>query len=150
MEKIPTADSVLKVFHRIATVEGGYVPPVVEPEEKGEGKSNDRSGKKKKHGSNNGRRGAKVAKDPKTSEKKESKNSGNGDLRDGGSGPSPTRSMNRKVTFDNFMAATLYIHSDAFTHFDAYRGFTAAVQQGRLTSNFDETTNEFVVKKAEF
>ena len=31
MEKIPTADSVLKVFHRIATVDGGYVPPVVEP-----------------------------------------------------------------------------------------------------------------------
>ena len=149
MEKIPTADSVLKVFHRIATVEGGYVPPVVEPEEKARESRTTGPEKKKKHGSNNGRRGAKVAKDPKTLEKKESKNSENGDLRDGGSGPSPTRSMNRKVTFDNFMAATLYIHSDAFTHFDAYRGFTAAVQQGRLTSNFDETTNEFVVKKAE-
>ena len=47
------------------------------------------------------------------------------------------------------MAATLYIHSDAFTHFDAYRGFTAAIQQDHLTSNFDEATNEFVVKKAE-
>ena len=145
MEKIPTADSVLKVFHRIATIEGGYVPPVAEPEEKDEGKSKDRPGKKKKYGSNNGRRGTKVA---KKAEEKESKNSENGDSRDGASGASATRSTNRKVTFDNFMAATLYIHSDAFTHFDAYRGFTAAIQQDRLTSNFDEATNEFVVKKS--
>ena len=70
MEKIPTADSILKVFHRIATVEGGYVPPVVEPEEKDEGKSKDRSGKKKKYGSNNGRRGAKDAKAAKNQKKR--------------------------------------------------------------------------------
>ena len=95
------------MFHRIATVEGGYVPPVVEPEEKDEGNSKDRSGKKKKYGSNNGRRGAKDAKAAKASEKKESKNSENGDSRDGGSGPSPTRSMNRG-NFDT-MAATLYM-----------------------------------------
>ena len=62
MEKIPTADSVLKVFHRIATIEGGYVPPVAEPEEKDEGKSKDRPGKKKKYESNDGRRSMKVAK----------------------------------------------------------------------------------------
>lgn len=37
MEKIPTPESVLKIFHRIATVDGGYIPVEESDETKDDG-----------------------------------------------------------------------------------------------------------------
>ena len=50
MEKITTPESVLKIFHRIATVEGGYVPTAEpEPEEKDDKKKGGRNNASKRN-----------------------------------------------------------------------------------------------------
>ena len=146
MEKITTPESVLKIFHRIATVEGGYVPTAEpEPEEKDDKKKGGRNNASKRNNNrkpNNNNINSNNKNDNKTEEKtgtEENKMS-----------PNNTPGNNaRKVTFDNFMAATHFLYGDSFTHFDAYRGFTSAIQQQRLTSTFDEATNEFIVNEGE-
>ena len=135
MEKLPTPESVLKLFHRIATVDGGYIPVEEPVEEKNDDGKKTAKGSKK----NNNKRGInsndmKQQNDNRIEEKTATEESKS----------SPGNANARKVTFDNFMAATHFIYGDSFTHFDAFRGFTSAIQQHRLTSRFDEAPPELL------